>query len=301
MKKVFLCLFLICLLPISSVAKYETEHDKDLKEVFFGKGTSLPDNEELTVLQRAAYFCLDCIAISSDPTNDERRLAILKGYGVEGVPDQVSAFKYKDNRFANSHHERYTHLGWDLSYANDPNGDLGNWETLRKPLLINAVRQVFLKGKKNLWSTADFAGWFHQNKTDLTEQQVKSMAALIYYVHVLGDHCYNAYSTSRDRIPLVRKTENESNPSLIFDLEKHLQILFGEQISSSDYRALMAKMDSLHTELKTLLGNNDFPMPEQFDAYQDLANELMDEMKKRIPRLMEDTNLFTTVFLKPAA
>lgn len=304
MKKAFLCLFLICSFLISSVAicdTPDTEHDTDLKEVFFGKGAGQEDTEELIVLQWAAYFSVDCIASPNSSASDKIGLSILKSYGVEGVPDQVSAFQYNGNKYANQHHERYTHLGWDLDYANDPNGDLSNWETLRKPLLINAVRQVFLKGKKDLWSTVDFAGWFHQPKTNLSEQRVKSMAALIYYVHVLGDHCYNTYSTSKDRIPLVRKTENESNPSLIFDLKKHLQILFGEQTSSSDYRALIAKLDSLRSELKTILGNNDFPMPDQFDAYQNIANELMDEMKKRMPRLMEDSDFFTTIFVEPAA
>ena len=299
----FLCLFLICSFLIPYVAfcdTPDTEHDIDLKEVFFGNSTGQTDTEELVVLQWAAYFSVDCIASPNSSVSDEQGLGILKSYGVEGVPDQVSAFQYNGNKYANQHHERYTHLGWDLDYANDPNGDLSNWEALRKPLLINSVRQVFLKGKKDLWSTIDFIGWFHQPKTNLTEQQVKSMAALIYYVHVLGDHCYNTYSTSKDRIPLVRKTENESNPSLIFDLKKHLQILFSEQIGSSDYRALIAKLDSLHTKLRKILGNNDFPTPDQYDTYQDLANELMDEMKKRIPRLMEDSTFFTTIFLEPA-
>ena len=42
-------------------------------------------------------------------------------------------------------------------------------------------------------------------------------------------------------------------------------------------------------------------MPDQFDAYQNIANELMDEMKKRMPRLMEDSDFFTTIFVEPAA
>ena len=304
MKRIILCFILICSFLILSVGfcdTPDTEHDIDLKEVLFGNSTGQADTEELVVLQWAAYFSVDCIALPKNSASDEKGLVILRSYGVEGVPEQVSAFQYKDNKFTNQHHERYTHLGWDLDYVNDPNGDLSNWESLRKPLLVNAVRQVFLKGKKDLWSTVDFAGWFHQPKTDLTEQQVKSMAALIYYVHVLGDHCYNTYSTSKDRIPLARRTETESNPSLIFDLKKHLQILFSEQTSSSDYKAMMKELESVHTELRKILGNNDFPMPDQFDAYQDLANELMEEMKKRIPRLMEDSSFFTPIFMEPAA
>lgn len=304
MKRTFLCLFLICTLLIPSGAicdTPDTEHDIDLKEVFFGKYTVQADTEELVVLQWAAYFSVDCIASPNSSASDEIGLAILRSYGVEGVPDQVSAFQYNGNKYANQHHERYTHLGWDLVYANDPYGDLSNWTMLRKPLLINAVRQVFVKGKPDLWSTVDFIGLFFQPKTDLSEQQVNSMAALIYYVHVLGDHCYNTNSTIQDRIPLVRKIENASNPSLISDLKKHLQILFSEQTSSSDYRALIAKLDSIHRELRNILGNNDFPTHDNFDAYQDLANELMNEMKKRIPRLMENTNFFRTIFLEPAA
>lgn len=304
MIKKALCLILlfIILIPNGAVCvSGDTKHDADLKEIFWGKNSTHYDTEELIVLQWAAYFAVDCIASSTSKMNDEAGLAILRNYGIEGVPNDVSDFQYKDNKFTNQHHERYTHLGWNLDYANDANGDLASWNTMRKPLLINAVRQVFRNGKEDLWSTIDFFDWFHQPITNMNERQIDSMAALIYYVHILGDHCYNDRSTVNDRIPLARKTESETNPSLIYDLKKHLQILFAEQTNSSDYRVLISKFDSIHGDIRTLLGNNDFPSTEQFPSYQQKANELMDELKKRIPRIMEDSEFFPKVFNEPAA
>ena len=70
---------------------------------------------------------------------------------------------------------------------------------------------------------------------------------------------------------------------------------------SSDFRSLIAKMDTIHKEIRMLLGNNDYPTDEQFTLYQEKANELMNEMKKRIPRLMEDSDFFPAVFVEPAA
>lgn len=309
MSKRFLCLVLLLsfLLTIEvGCAFADTDHDKDLKQIFYGKNSLHGDTDELKVLQWAAYFALDCTGPNNNPSsdnsiNDEGGLAILRDYGVDGVPSDTSVFRYKGNQFNNQHHERYTHLGWDMDYANDPKGDLSNWETVRKPLLINAVRQVFLKGKKDFWSTVDFTGLFHQPRTNMTEQQIKSMAALIYYAHVLGDHCYNSRSTVQDRIPLARKTENVTNPGLITDLKNHLQIIFADQLTSSDYRLLIVKMDNIRKDIRTVLVNNDFPLIDQYSFYQNKAIELMNELKIRIPRLMEDSDFFPEIFIEPAA
>lgn len=304
MSKRILCLVLLLSLLLTievGCAFADTEHDIDLKQIFYGKNSLHGDTEELTVLQWAAYFALDCIASPNSSASDEIGLSILRDYGVERVPSQVSDFHYKENKFANQHHERYTHLGWDLNYANDQQGDLSNWTTIRKPLLINAVRQVFLKGKKDFWSTVDFTGLFHQSRTNMTDKQIESMAALIYYTHVLGDHCYNSRSTVFDRIPLARKTENITNPGLITDLKNHLQIIFADQLSSSDYRLLIAKMDNIRKDIRTVLINNDFPTIDQYSFYQNKAIELMNELKIRIPRLMEDSDFFPEIFIEPAA
>ena len=307
MKRIAISVFLILVVLLSveaNAVSTDTEHDVDLREILWGKHSVRDDTDELVVLQWAAYFAVDCIAATNSATSDETGLDILRKYGVEGVPQQVSVFHYTNNQFENQHHERYTHLGWDHIYGSgslDSLGNISHCPDIRKPLLINTVRQVFIYGRKDLWGTIDVTGWFHQPRTNMSEQQIESLAALIYYAHVLGDHCYNTYSTRLDRIPLARRTENDSNPSLIFDLEKHLLVLYSDQQMSSDYRSLIAKMDSIHDDVLTLLGDNDYPSNEQFFSYKQYANELMEELKRRIPRLMEDSSFFPTVFIEPAA
>ncbi len=302
MKKRLLCFILFCsiLFPIMTIGETsDTEHDLDLKEVFFGKNCNRADTEELVVLQWAAYFSVDCIASTQSSKTDLDGLNILKGYGVEGVPSDISAFHYTDNKFENSHHERYTHLGWNHSYGSgslDYLGNISHWPDVRKPLLMNTVRQVFVKGKKDLWSTLDFIGLFHPSRTDINEKQVESMAAMIYYAHVLGDHCYNTQSTVFDRIPLARRTENDNNGSLIYDLKQHFNVIFSDQLHSSNYRTMIAEMDAVHSEIINLLGNNEFPSVEQFALFQNLANKLMDVLKKYIPKLLKEEIFFTTVF-----
>ena len=145
MKKKYICLLflLIILIPAKVMCvSGDTEHDTDLKDIFWGKNSAHDDTEELIVLQWAAYFAVDCIASSKSSTSDEYGLALLKNYGVKDVPKHVSAFHYKDNKFENQHHERYTHLGWNFDYANNRKEDLSNWATVRKPL--------FSVGKKGL-------------------------------------------------------------------------------------------------------------------------------------------------------
>ena len=305
-KVICLTLILIILVPTGALCVSEdTKHDEDLKEIFWGKYTSYDDTEELIVLQWAVYFAVDCIAKPNSKASDEIGLAKLRGYGIEGVPQQVSDFHYEGNKFENQYHERYTHLGWDHVYGSgrfDSLGNIAHWPEIRKPLLINAVRQVFIKGKTDLGSTIDIGGWFHQPKTDMSDQQLESMAALIYYVHVLGDHCYNTNSTSIDRIPLAKRTEDNKDPSLIFDLKKHLRVLFRDQQNSSELRSLMKEMDNIHNDVLVLLGDNDYPPSDaQFESYRGYAKKLMNELKKRIPRLLEDSDFFLDVFIEPAA
>ena len=104
MIKKALCLILLftILIPNGAVCvSGDTKHDADLKEIFWGKNSTHYDTEELIVLQWATYFAVDCIASSTSKMNDEAGLAILRNYGIEGVPNDVSDFQYKDNKFTN--------------------------------------------------------------------------------------------------------------------------------------------------------------------------------------------------------
>ena len=241
MRKRILSLMLAVLVLFSafesvSAQSKETDHDKDIKDVLLGRFGICENEEALDILQWASYFAMDCVGRENH--NEEKALNQLRDYGIDGVPKKVEEFHYKDNKFENQYHERYTHRGWSdilYGYNEDENKsqDYAYWVKRRKPMLINAFTQVFILGQKQWWKSLDFLNLFSPKIDNTLKNQCESLAALIYYTHILGDHCYNSKSTLTDRIPMVRAHVNEDSPDLLFELKKHLAILFEKQISSS--------------------------------------------------------------------
>jgi hypothetical protein len=143
-----------------------------------------------------------------------------------------------------SFHGEYTHLGWDHpSYASD---------TTRKWLVRKEILRDFL-GKHFSFGLNDNADIIKPSKRD-------SLAALLYYVHILGDHENNTITTARSRIPIKSLDEqndeetgivthwerNDKNANgipvttIIAELNHHLKILFRGQENDPRYKQLLS-------------------------------------------------------------
>jgi len=138
-------------------------------------------------------------------------------------------------------HGEYTHLGWDHQYAPD---------TLKKWLIRKEILRDFL-GKHFNFGLNDNSDIIKPSKRD-------SLAALIYYVHILGDHEYDSITTNRTRLPIkslneqdnlkfdiITRWENNKNgtptTAILPELKKHLKILFEDQKGSSTYYSKLLK------------------------------------------------------------
>ena len=286
---VFLSIF-----PGTLAESKETEHDRDIEAVLFGP-MGVPCNAEaLDILQWAAYFAMDCIG--KDNADEQIALDKLRDYGVTGVPKNVKDFHYKKGRFENQHHERCTHRGWgDALYVRDPE-DFANWVTMRKPMLINTFTRVFTSGQKQWWESIDFLNLFSPNVDETVSKQCESLAAVVYYVHILGDHCYNTRITLPDRIPLVREHVSESNPDLLSELTTHFAILFRKQASTSQYMELINDIEQIRKRWSETVGVYNIATDEQYAAYQNEAQKLMQLLKTKVYPLLKNEDFFANVF-----
>jgi hypothetical protein len=278
--KISLLLFVIFLLPL--FASEENVHNGQLLQVLFGRPYTINEIEERNIkpLENALYWCLDEFNGTSYKNGIAlQRLKDLKRFGVKNVP----AFE-KIDFTAGSEHQRYTHRGWDwIDYPENIRGyNFKEIWRLRKQLLFSTVDKVFN---------------FKRDETIKCE----SLSAILYYVHILGDHIGDSKRTYMDRIPLSprpdyrfnRSGENSNNPTVYTELLYHLPRLFREQTNSVNYRMLSLYLD--HNK------NREFPTgttisDQEYAELQSFSKETLDKLIEYIPRLLRNENFFMRVF-----
>ena len=170
------------------------------------------------------------IAYLKDPANN------LK---INYIPN-IKEFLTPNGNF----HGEYSHLGWDHpSYAPD---------TMRKWLVRKEILRDFL---------GNYFSFGLNDRTDFIKPSKReSLAALFYYVHILGDHENNTITTARSRIPIksldeqddedagiitqwdINNNNNNGIPAttIIQELNKHFSILFNDQKNSQFYKNLQS-------------------------------------------------------------
>ena len=268
------------------------KHDDYLEQVLFGVKMSF-DNEieekNMQALEYASFLCIDYTKDNKQSTAGQTAYNFLEDFKVGELPDCLSKLEGPGG----SSHRQYTHFGWQQGYQNDRE-DKANWEA-RKTLLLSTTNKVFDFG----WFSKKFSGrlWFDY------DAKCDSFSALIYYVHILGDHIYTkSIDTANDMIPLSRSSPSMSKQSLIYELKRHIPIIFADQLKDSkniprNYTALMSKIDTIDVEARRIL-NCDGTLSSSTDvsAYNDCARALMEVLIDYLPPLLEKEDFFTAAF-----
>jgi hypothetical protein len=227
-------------------------HLRDICRVLTGREISaLPPSakdqgEVLHVLTHALQLAIDS-SENGIPTAQYYRDKLMdwrRKYRLKPIPD-VSEFIAPRSSLAE--HEWYTHLGWDHEYEEQTQQRWLNG----KQILLDTVGSVFDFSPLDLVS----ARLFKKDKKD-------SFAALLYYVHILGDHEANSVTDAHTRLPLKSMDEQRQDPrwpgwytglnerywkpqtTIVEELRKHLAVLFGDQRDSAAYQNLMNGLSS---------------------------------------------------------
>lgn len=138
-------------------------------------------------------------------------------------------------------HGVYTHLGWDHIYPDDDKYQ-GRWMIRTNTRWL--IRKKFL---------SEFLG--NHFNFFLNNKKRDSFAALLYYVHILGDHEDNDVKTAHTRIPIKSLDEQINDPqwrgwyeydtrwkpqtTIILELNKHIPIIFRGQENTRYYRNIV--------------------------------------------------------------
>lgn len=273
LNKCLLCIYVLFMwaTPIAS-AHGEGGHNNDLKDILFEGGRSLSQRgqKNFRMLCEAAYLTLD---FYNGHDKAKQYLDDLRKNGVKGLPKDVSEIDYKDSF---KQHQRFTHMGWNYDYGIK---DSAKWET-RKKILINTVQHI---------------GKFNKRE----RIKIEAFAALVYDLHILGDHIGDREGSKNYRVRLTSEPGYKgqvvsptsdgpfNNPTLFVYLLYHTQRLFREERGTFEYEQLLNFLDK----------NKDYGEDKvDYSEIQKFAEETKVALQQYIPGLLKREKFFQRAF-----
>lgn len=260
----------------SSILAHEySGHNNDLIELLFGEfkqNMTVQGKQNFDILCRAARLAIDYTSQSFGMDD----MDFLRQQGVKNMP-ALSDIKYTSNQY----HQRYTHRGWDFNYYPI---DKANWQK-RKQLLISAIEKIcdFRKNEKI---------------------KMEAFAALVYEIHILGDHIGDSEQTRWDRlrltsvgnskasiVPPTSEPRFDSNACLLVYMLYHVQRLFREQKNSIFYNQVTI---FLFNNCDFFFGRNESEISIQ--EVKDFAIEVRRNLKLCLPNLLKNEDFFRRAF-----
>lgn len=262
-------------LPNKNISAHDySGHNNDLVTLLFGEfrqGMTVKGERNFDMLCKAARLAIDYTSLPFGMDDME----FLRQNGVKNLP-ALSEIKYTSNQ----HHQRDTHRGWDFTYPIDR----ANWQK-RKQILISTIEKI-----------CDF------KKTERIK--IEAFAALVYDIHILGDHIGDSEQTRWDRlrltsvgsskgsiIPPTSEPRFDSNANLLVYMIFHIQRLFREQKNSIFYNQLEI---FLLNNCDFFYGRNEGEIPIQ--EIKDFAIEVRRNLKLCLPNLLKNEDFFRRAF-----
>lgn len=271
---IFFALFLFCVFFIPVCAHDKSGHEKDLRCVLFGPHCSLPVNTADTKLALEKLYHASYLAIDQFKGDGEKDLTFLKSQSIKYLPENISIIDYMASGRT---HRSFTHRGWNFSYVQDN----GNW-TVRKMIILSTVNNVFnfkISGKN----------------PEKYKGQCDSFSALLYYIHLIGDHIENKKIKAEGLEMNLGGTRDGEN--IISELLLHSEILFASQKKTDTYLSFISRLNQMNFRLSSLVTQTGgIRSDADFQEYHDCAEELLRILQLHIPYLLKNETFFRDIF-----
>lgn len=274
------------------------EHDEDLKYALFGsREKALSGDEKLIfdAISNAAALTIDQFSPNDslkwkEGTYDKLQsdLQKLKLHKLDIAFDDIDLNSKVDgkNVVANTH-RKYTHLGWN--YKNYPDEEF--WEK-RKQVLLHTVNWTLFNDKAAFSWVPGLSNVLYS-----PSEQCDAFCALVYYIHILGDHIEGDVPEKLTDIePLIQYT-NLSTPGIITEMKEQLEIVFISQNSSWSYAAMMEDLSALGIDAERNCGMwGSIDTVEKCKTNQEYAEKLLDILADYLPQLLKNEPFFADHF-----
>ena len=302
----FLCLLLaFTTIPTPCYAHEGRVHNRILSEVLFGSyGKSAEEKDALTALCKASYLTIDQFG-----SNGQSDLDYLRDKaGVDYLPDSIGDFDIS-SRYTSSH-RRFTHKGWDHTYP-DREIEICKWPT-RRQILLSTVSSVF--GLEPDWrlrlfeseSDALSKGWFPGNMVTYVRysDRCNALAALIYYIHLLGD-CEETTNSNQLYYVAALANDHDKQESIIYSLISrrkggaacYLNVIFTSPKNKADLRSLKDELQDIATRASAIYNSTGgLNTDEKKAEYNVCATEALEALEKYVPRMIRREDFWERAF-----
>lgn len=286
--------------PAALAHEDQAEHDRDLKKALFGSEEKVLIGEEKTIfkaISNAAALAIDQFSQNEqlrqkESTYNELQDA-LQALRLPALPHSFDKLDLNinvspdgKNITANSH-RKYTHLGWN--YKDYPNEAF--WK-MRRKVLLHTVNWTLFHDKA-------FFSWVPgvANMLYSPNEQCEAFCALIYYIHMLGDHAEGDKPEKlTDLEPLIQYT-GLSTSGIIAELKEQLSVVFVSQEDSWTYAALMGKLTDLEIQAEQNCGTSGaVDTQEKCKFNQNCAKKLLGILSEYLPNLLRNEPFFSDHF-----
>ena len=261
-------LFIASSFFVSSETFARKKHDEYMIDVLF-KYFKNVENDPKILNEIEALECASYLAIDQFNNTGKDYLDFLLDYGVKNIPKNIEEISFIAS---GSNHRSYTHRGWNFHYT----GIAQNVWPVRKMILLNTADKIF-----------DFEG---------DEKKKDSFCALIYYIHIIGDHIHDtSYKVlSGYKMEIGGRRDRED---IIDELLKHISILFKDQKNTHKYRNLIAKLELYNGRIEKLVNSNGgINTDEKFHQKKQYTEKVMELLTMYIPEMLKDEKFFYDVF-----
>lgn len=267
-----------------------SEHDSELEKVLFEDGYSKYQSNEIKnyikALEYASYLTIDQFG-----GNGKAKYKELKKMKMNGLPWRFSTIDYctvinsPDKKVNANTHRMYTHQGWDRDYTSKSREVEKFWNNRRK-ILLGTVNSIFDIDKVTIFGYSE---------------KCNSLAGIIYYVHILGDYDEADKYTKITLLPDLAGRDNANDDDKDYDmvtsLKSYIEILFIDQKSSIEYKALMDGLDDIGDDAgKIVQSVGGVNTDEEFLEYHQYANDILDLLIEYMPTLLKNEEVFAKVF-----
>ena len=128
-------------------------------------------------------------------------------------------------------------------------------------------------------------------------EQCDAFCALVYYVHILGDHLEGDKPDKLEALEPLAQYESLSSPGIIPELQEYLQVLFADQKTSWAFMSLMQGLDTLGRKAeKVYYSSGGINTEEKCAINMENAKELLTLLGDYIPELLKNEDFFIEAF-----
>ena len=114
--------------------------------------------------------------------------------------------------------------------------------------------------------------------------------------YVTGDNSVSDTTIDAENIlPFAVYNPSDSNPDLIFEMNKHLEILFADQKYSGIYTSMMNDINSVARDARAV-GSRGESAAQIYIAMKEYEYKYFEALKTYVPKLLEKEDFFTSAF-----